>query len=128
MTLKAICILATGVLALQSCRTSEPVESRLQESTSLREEVEEDPAPPIPANVPKGSMQKDGGVFTVLGLEIPSGMKPAKGPAKIFRFTGIIPVPQLMDLMREQIRPKWSKKSGTGHIYEEARVRRLFAL
>ncbi len=64
------------------------------------------------------------GFMYVFGIKIPTGMKPARGPKKVYRFSGKLPPARVASLIREQVKAKSEAPEGEGFLFRFAEARR----
>ncbi len=62
-----------------------------------------------------------GGTIRVFGIKIPTGMTPAKGPEKVYRFEGALPVERTANLLRRQLAADKEEKEAGGVLFRFAK-------
>jgi hypothetical protein len=65
------------------------------------------------------------GTMTVFGIKIPTGMSPAKGPDKVYRFEGKLKVERTAMLVRDQITAEKEEKENLGVLFRFAASKKL---
>ena len=61
------------------------------------------------------------GVNTIFGIKIPTGMVPAAGPLKVYRFEGKQPLSQVAYLIKKQVQFKAEVREGEGYLFRFAK-------
>ena len=87
-----------------------------------------------PSGQPGGENRTDSrdpfgrGVMHVFGIKIPTGMKPARGPEKVYRFEGTLPPARVAGLIREQIHAEEAQpEAGGGFLFRFAKPKKSTA-
>lgn len=62
------------------------------------------------------------GVTTLFGIKIPTGMYPSRGPEKVYRFEGKLPVARTAALIRDQIVADKEVQEGDGVLFRFAKA------
>jgi ribosomal protein S24E len=65
------------------------------------------------------------GTLMVFGIKIPTGMSPATGPEKVYRFEGRLPLERTVMLVRNQIVAEREEKENQGILFRFAESKRL---
>lgn len=64
------------------------------------------------------------GVVTVFGIKIPTGMTPARGPEKVYRFEGKLKAERTAMLIRDQIVAQKETRENDGYLFRFARSKK----
>jgi hypothetical protein len=116
-------ILLTMLVAALGCTSSPPPSEREPEVSK--------PAPPSKpgdeAETPSRAKSRAPAPTPetwVFGIKIPSGMRPAKGPEKVYRFEGAQLMPQVKMLIEEQISSRQKLREIGGWLFRFAKARK----
>jgi hypothetical protein len=112
------------VCMLLGCRSESGPrgEEGIQDPSGASQETPEEASP---SGIARGVGATFGqGRNVVYGIKIPTGMNPAPGPPKVYRFEGNQSVPQVARLVRQQVSMKEEKREGEGYLFRYAKAKK----
>ncbi len=117
---RAALILCFLVIPLTACtpesKTEAPKAEGAPEQAAAPKPTETAPA----AKPPRRVTARETRLF---GIKIPSGMRPARGPDKVYRFVGNAPMPQVKVLIEDQITTEQKLREVEGWLFRNARAK-----
>jgi hypothetical protein len=119
--MKRIFLLAVTVAALECTSSPSPLE-REPEVTKPASPSKPDEQAETPSKV-KSRIPMPTPETWVFGIKIPSGMRPAKGPDKVYRFEGAQLMPQVKVLIEEQISSRQTLREIGGWLFRFAKAK-----
>jgi hypothetical protein len=118
-------IVSLMILDIMACRSEQPGDKAAQTPTNVAAGGRDTPhleagTDLMAQSVTKASLKQ--GINTIFGIRIPSGMIPAAGPKRVYRFEGKQTVSQVVYLIKQQVRIKKETREGEGYLLRFAKV------